>query len=63
MNSQMTLFAFGAKCGQAVRRRPAGGVTGESVAMQHRAERQAGEAHAEVGQKRSPRHAAASDCD
>ena len=50
MNSQMTLLALGGKCG-----RPSGGVqaagAGDAVALEHRPERQPGEAHAEVGQK------------
>ena len=55
MNSQMTLLALGAKVRLAVGRRPAGRFAGEPVAMQHGAQRQAGEAHAHIGQKRSAR--------
>ena len=40
-------------------RRPGGRVAGEAVAVEHRAEREAGEAHAEVGEERAARHAAA----
>ena len=59
MNSQMTLLAFGAKCGWPSGGAQAAGVVREAVAVQHRAQREAGEAHAEVGQERAARHAAA----
>ena len=53
-------LGLGCEMGEAVRRRPTGGVTGKTVAMEHRAQREARKTHAQVGQKRSPWHAAAS---
>ena len=54
MNSQMTLLAFGGKVRLAVRRGPGPGRSsrpGDAVAVEHRPKRQAGEAHAHVGQE------------
>ena len=55
MNSQMTLLAFGGKCGW-----PSGGghaadssASHDAVLGQHRAQRQAGEAQADVGEERA----------
>ena len=60
MNSQMTLFAFGAKCGL-----PSGGcqpgaasAAHDAVAGQHGPQGQAGEAHAQVGEERAAMDAA-----
>ena len=54
MNSQITFLALGGKCGcpsggASRRGRPLG--PRDAVAMQHRAQGQAGEAHAHVGQE------------
>ena len=58
MNSQMTLLALGGAVRLAVGRRESRRRRGEAIALQHGAERQAGEAHAEVGKEGPPVHAA-----
>ena len=67
MNSQITFLALGAKCGL-----PSGGVqlagvrAGDAVAVEHGAEGQAGEAHAQCRRGRrggwSPRRAGVDSC-
>ena len=51
----MTVFAFGAKCGLPSGGDHTGSFARNAIAMQHRAERQAGEAQADVGKKRAAR--------